>query len=191
MSPSGRRSGPTTTAQDILDAARKLFAQNGYRDTTVRSVAAEAGVTAGLVHHFYGSKERLFLAATALPLHPVELVAGVVAGGPRRTLGERVVRAFVRVWRDPATGPQIVAVFRRALGTEGGSAFIREFTEGVMIPQLAVVLGIPPLRVTAIMSQLVGLGIGRDLIGVGPLADASEDELAALFGPVVQGHLDP
>lgn len=186
----GRRTGPTTTADEILAAARSLFAQQGYRGTTVRAVAAEAGVTAALVHHFYGSKERLFVAATALPLHPADLVADLVSRGAREDLGERAVRAFVRLWRDPGTGQQLAGAFRRMLGSSDGSAFFRGFAQDVLVPRLAGILQITPLRVTAIMSQLVGLAAARDLVGVPPLADATEDDLVLLFGPVVQGHLD-
>lgn len=191
MAPSGRRSGPTTTAQDIVEAARKLFAQHGYRGTTVRAVAVEAGVTAGLVHHFFGSKEQLFLAATSLPINPAELVATLVRAGPRSSFGERAVRAFVRAWRDPVTGPALVAAFRTTLGSQEGSALFRHFAQDVMLPRVAASLEIPPLRAAAILSQLVGLAVGRDLVGVEPLAGATEDELVALLAPVVQAHLDP
>jgi AcrR family transcriptional regulator len=190
MARTGRRAGPTTTADDILTAARELFAQRGYRGTSVRAVAARAGVTAALVHHFYGSKERLFVAATTLPINPAELVAALVQAGPRATFGERAVRAFTRAWRDPVTGPPLVAAFRTALSSEQGSELFRHFAQDVMVPRVAALLAIPPLRVTAILSQLVGLAVGRDLVGIEPLAGATEDELVGLFAPVVQGHLD-
>lgn len=186
----GRRAGPTTTADDILAAARELFAAQGYRGTTVRAVAARAGVTAALVHHFYGSKEALFVAATSLPLNPAELVAELVRAGPRSSFGERAVRAFVRAWRDPVTGPPLVAAFRTTLSSEQASALFRQFAQDVLLPRVSALLDVPPLRATAIMTQLVGLAVGRDLVGIEPLAGATEDELVALFAPVVQSHLD-
>jgi AcrR family transcriptional regulator len=190
MARPGRRAGPTTTAEGILAAARELFAQQGYRGTSVRAVATRAGVTAALVHHFYGTKERLFVAATALPINPAELVAGLVAAGPRATFGERAVLAFTRACRDPVTGPRLGAALRTALASEEGSELFRKFAQEAMVPRLAGLLEVNPIRVTAIMSQLLGLALARDLVGVEPLAGASEDELVALFAPVVQRHLD-
>jgi len=53
----GRRPGPSSTRPEILAAARTLFAARGYHATTVRDIAAEAGVNAALVHHYFGIKE--------------------------------------------------------------------------------------------------------------------------------------
>ena len=44
MSPAGRRPGPSSTADDVLAAARELFAERGYQATTVRAIAAGEGV---------------------------------------------------------------------------------------------------------------------------------------------------
>jgi len=53
---------PAFTRRDILDAARVLFAKRGFASTTNRLVAAEAGLTAGAVHHHFGSKLDLYVA---------------------------------------------------------------------------------------------------------------------------------
>ena len=66
----GRRPGPTETPAAICAAARRQFAERGFDRTTVRSVAAEAGVDPALVIHHFGSKQRLFLEATELPFPP-------------------------------------------------------------------------------------------------------------------------
>ena len=58
----GRRPGNSGTREAILEAARRQFADLGYDRTTLRSVAAEAGVDPALVVHFFGSKQQLFLA---------------------------------------------------------------------------------------------------------------------------------
>ncbi|MGZ6746177.1 MAG: TetR family transcriptional regulator, partial [Nocardioides sp.] len=49
----GRRPGAPDTRSAILSAARAQFAQSGYSGTTMRAVAAAAGVDAALVHHYF------------------------------------------------------------------------------------------------------------------------------------------
>lgn len=50
-------------------AARKLFAQHGYRGTSTRDIAAEAGVTAAAIYRHFGNKVGLFETAVEEPLH--------------------------------------------------------------------------------------------------------------------------
>ena len=46
------------------------FAATGFAGTSVRAIAAEAGVDPALVHHYFGTKDDLFLAALELPVDP-------------------------------------------------------------------------------------------------------------------------
>ncbi|TQR44555.1 TetR/AcrR family transcriptional regulator [Paenibacillus popilliae] len=46
----------------ILDAAKKLFARNGFEGTTVRQICEEAGVALALVSYHFGGKEKVFYA---------------------------------------------------------------------------------------------------------------------------------
>lgn len=45
----------------ILAAARATFSETGFRGTTIPSIAAEAGVSVGLIYRYFESKEELFL----------------------------------------------------------------------------------------------------------------------------------
>ncbi len=54
-----QRGDSDVTKAEILKAARKLFAAQGILAVSVRDVAKEAGVTHGLVHHYFGTKEQL------------------------------------------------------------------------------------------------------------------------------------
>lgn len=67
---SGRRSGSPDTRAEILVAARAAFARSGLAGTTVRGVAEAAGVDSALVHHYFGTKQQLYLAALAIPVDP-------------------------------------------------------------------------------------------------------------------------
>ena len=85
MAQAGRRPGSDSTREAVLDAARKSFAGKGFRATTVRSVAADAGVSPSMIHHFFATKDELFLAAIRMPIDP-EVVLGKVLAGPRAEL---------------------------------------------------------------------------------------------------------
>src|SRR4051812_30128042 len=93
----GRRRGGPDTRGEILAAARQSFAGKGFTGTTIRAVAADAGVDPALVHHYFGAKEDLFLAALEIPVDPRRLVPPVFDEGVAGA-GERLVRVFLSVW---------------------------------------------------------------------------------------------
>src|SRR5438876_1711207 len=95
----GRRVGSGDTRGAILLAARALFAEKGLSATSVRGVAARAGVDPSLVLHFFGSKSGLFDAALEPPVELDEVRA--LLEGPRATLGKRAVTFYVkRMFRE-------------------------------------------------------------------------------------------
>jgi AcrR family transcriptional regulator len=190
MATRGRRPGPSNTREEILAAARQLFAQRGYQATTMRAIAAEAGVNAALVHHYYGSKEQLLVAAMNLPLNPPERIRELRDAGPREQLGERIVRFFVQAWRDSPTGQPLQALLRAAASSDAGAATMRQFVEQVMLPRLSSLLGVGQLQLSGAFAQLVGFALAATVIGVEPLASASEDELVALLAPSIQRYID-
>ena len=53
----------TTKKELLLEAAKELFADLGYTETTFKKISEKAGVALGLLTHHYGNKEKLFLAA--------------------------------------------------------------------------------------------------------------------------------
>jgi AcrR family transcriptional regulator len=187
----GRRSGPTESRGEILAAARRLFAEHGYDGATVRSIARDAGVDAALVHHFFGTKEQVFVTALELPFQPSDLLPRVVAAGPREELGERLVRVFLDVWRDPARRAPLLALIRSATTNQRAAEMVRQFVTSALLGRLAELVGVPRLRLLAAVSQLIGLALLRHVIGVEPLASAEEEEIVRLVAPTIQRYLDP
>lgn len=45
------------TTKAILDAALSLFAQLGYKNTSISAIATKAGISKGLIYHYFASKE--------------------------------------------------------------------------------------------------------------------------------------
>jgi AcrR family transcriptional regulator len=192
MTSAGRRPGPTRTDVAILTAARESFGRLGYRSTTIRAVAEAAGVNQALVRHFFGTKQQLFMAALEFPTEPLQRLLATLAESPRDQLGESLVTVFVRAWRDPTTSRQLQAVFRSAAADEEGAVLARRLAEEVVVPTVSGLLGVDPVRVAAVMAQLLGYGFLSTIVGAQPLAGLDEAAAVGLLGPTVQRYLvDP
>jgi AcrR family transcriptional regulator len=188
----GRPAGGSDAYERILTAAREVFGANGYERASLRSIARAAGVDPALVHHYFESKEQVFVAAMDLPFDPRQALPEVV-DGPWDSVGERLVRFFLGVWADPAGRGPFVALVSAATASPAGAALLREFVSGVLFPVLAARVQSPDaeLRIQAAAAQLVGLGLLRHVVGVEPLATAPDEVVVALVAPTVQRYLSP
>ena len=188
--PAGRRAGASITRDAILEAARDAFARDGFDGTSIRAVARAAGVDPALVHHFFSSKEDLFLAAVAVPVNPEALLAPLLAGG-RENLGEGLARLFLGLWEYDPLRLQLVAMLRSSLASEAGGALLREFVSRQLAGRLAQALDLPQARLRATLagSQLVGLAMVRYIVGVEPLASASVETVVSAIAPTLQRYL--
>ena len=189
MARTGRRPGQTQTKEDILAAARNQFAERGYGGATIRAIAADAGVNPALVHHFFGSKEQVFVAALNLPFNPSVLVETLL-DGPRDTIGERILRLFLGLWREPVTRAPFLALMRSVAGSPEVAEQLRTFMETAVLAKVAAALGLPPLRLTAAASQMIGLAMVRYVLAVEPMASAADEDVIGLVGPVIQRYFD-
>lgn len=204
----GRRAGDSGTREAILDAARRQFADRGYDGATIRGIAADAAVDPALVHHFYGTKERLFAAAMRLPLVPsevltaafAEVAAGQAGGGDREGSGpgESLVRMALTVWERTEVRGVFLGLLRSALTSEQAADLFRGFiTDAILGPVAAVARrGNPAVtedeaayRAGAVATQMLGLALSRYVIKLEPIASAGHAELAATIGPTLDRYL--
>ncbi|WP_219462674.1 TetR/AcrR family transcriptional regulator [Nonomuraea rhizosphaerae] len=163
------------TEARILAAARATFAELGYERTTIRGVASAAGVNAGLVMHYFGSKEELFSRAARLPEddlpagHPAEALLTSL----RRRLDDEPVASLV-VLRSVLTHAEASGEFRVA-----AAAWLDRI--GAAVPA-----GDAALRAGLISSIITGVVIERHLLKLSAVADASADDIVALMRPVFE-----
>ncbi|MEV6342601.1 TetR family transcriptional regulator [Actinoplanes sp. NPDC051851] len=187
----GRRPGNQDTRESILDAARRTFAEKGYDGASIRLIATAAGVDPALIHHYFGTKEKLFLAAMESPMDPVDVIDAAAEGDPAE-IGIRFVRVFLSIWDGPG-GTAGVALLRSVVGTEWTTRLFREFILTQVLRRAVPRLGLDeaegPLRVSLAASQMVGLALARYVIKVEPLASAPAETLVAAVGPNVQRYL--
>lgn len=188
---SGRRRGSPDTRESILDAARRLFADKGFDATTVRAIAADAGVDPAMIHHFWGTKEELFRATLQFPIDPAMEIPGITAGG-KDEVGERLVRTFVRIWDSPV-GTTGAALIRSAMSNDWTLRLMREFLTTQILRRVVAEVDLDPkeapLRVSLVASQLAGLAMMRYIIKLEPLASLPAEEVVAYVGPNVQRYV--
>ena len=60
--PKFSRLSPEQRREQILDAANVLFAERTYDEVSIEDVARAAGVTRGLVHHYFGGRKEVYIA---------------------------------------------------------------------------------------------------------------------------------
>jgi AcrR family transcriptional regulator len=186
----GRRPGPTETREKILACARRMFAEKGYDGASVRGIAREAGVDPALVHHFFGSKQGVFVEAMRFPLDPDEILSRVAAARSRGELGVAMAETFLDVWEDPARRAPVLALLRSAMTNEQVATMVRQFVSAALLAPATETFGIAPIRIEAAVGQLFGVSVLRYVIGVEPIASATRQELVELLAPTLQRHFD-
>jgi AcrR family transcriptional regulator len=188
----GRRKGTPDTREAILVAARDVFGERGFDGASIRAIAAGAGVDPALVHHYFGTKEGLFLATVGAPFDPGMVLPAVVEGDVDQ-LGARLVRMFLSVWSDPVRGPMVLAVVRSGLQHDWSARMMREFLTSQILRRVVSTLDVPPgeapMRAALLASQMIGLGLTRHILKIEPLASMPDEQVVALIGPTVQRYL--
>jgi AcrR family transcriptional regulator len=182
----GRRPGPGSTRQAVLDAASARFARDGFGATTIRRVAADAGVDVSQVMQFFRSKDELFAAVMSVPTSALERFDTAFAG-PDEHLGERVVRAYLDAWEGPAVDSEpLMAMLRGAIVNDGAKAQLRDFIQSRLLHGTSGRNDDAALRAGLASSMLVGIVTSRRIIGVPTLVAADREKLVATVAPAIQ-----
>ena len=188
----GRRPGNQDTRGQIITAARQAFAAKGFAGTSMRAIATDAGVDAALIHHYFDSKQQLFLATVALPLELPRIVEEVAAGD-RNDLGERLVRTVLGVW-DSELQPSLVAAIRTTLTDPALTHSVGEFLAIEVIGHVLRRDDISPeeanRRAGLVASQILGVLMGRYVLRMPVLANRRTEDLVTEIGPTVQRYVD-
>lgn len=164
-SPGSRAERRAETARRILRAARSEFASHGYDKTTIRAIAARAGVDPSLIMQHHGSKAALF--RSAVQLEPAA----------RADVGSHLDDVLDS--RIAGLPPELHALVRSMLTEPAATEAIREYLDERVV-NLARTLSGPTARTDAALavSTILGITIGRHFLQLTGLDDVSEEELA-------------
>ena len=178
------------TRQRLLEAARIRFARDGYSTTTVRDIAADAGVNVALISRYFGSKEGLFEQCVTLvgkELDRPTLTAPTFDG---------IVRALTHQVIEYSTGDgaaQLMLLVRSS-GDERADAIRRGILQNFG-SRLASAAGRSTdeernlLNAQIVLATAIGIVQLRSGAGVEPLASATEDELTVPLRVVLSALL--
>jgi len=173
--PGSRAEQRRRTEARILDAAGQIFLTAGYERTTIRAVASAAGVDAGLVMHYYGSKQELYrrvIDAAPVPElsgEPAEAAEQILAGLADRLASAPV--ASLALLRSMLTNPEAASAI---------SAGIARYE--AQIAQ-AIPAADADLRAAIISAVTMGITISRHLIQADELATADPAQVISLLRP--------
>jgi AcrR family transcriptional regulator len=186
----GRPAGNSDTRERILVSARELFARNGIDRTSIRAVAAAAGVDAALVHHYFGTKQELFAAAIHLPIDPMEILRPM-RETPVEELGLKLPSLLLPLW-DSELGAQLIATLR-ALITGADVSLARSFLQEVIGVEVGGRVDNPPgtglIRIQFVASQLMGVVMARYIVKLEPFASLPAEQIAQTIAPNLQRYL--
>jgi AcrR family transcriptional regulator len=163
------------TEDNILGAARRMFAELGYDRTTIRAVAKAAGVDAGLVMHYFGTKDELFSRAANLP-------ADELPSGTAEQVAEALLASLaMRLDSEPVAS---LALLRSMLTNTDAADRYRAAAEP-RLSQITAAIPTPDaeLRASLLSTIVHGVIIERYLLRFGRLAEASPDQIIDLLRP--------
>jgi AcrR family transcriptional regulator len=168
----------------IRDAAVRLFAGQGYASTSVRDIAADAGVDPALVIRHFGSKEQLFLDTMRLEFEHFDL------DGPLETLGERLILSLLDA-DERVRGVYLALI--RASDAGGVSSALRAAHEQDFVAPLAARLpgADAPVRARLAAAMVGGLFYALWIVGDEALLALPHAELARRYGVPLQSVLTP
>ncbi len=187
--PPGRPPGDSGTREAILDAALRLFAERGYDATSMRAVAAEAGVDPALVRHFHADKATLFAATFADRSGIPERLASCLAGD-RATRAHRLADTYFSLWEDTDTRPILLAVARSVMTSEHAAEFPR-----IMAAAIGSHTGIPAptsqdgQQLALALSHLFGTAIARHILASPPIAAMTHEQIVDAVAPAIAHYL--
>jgi len=181
---------------EVLDAARALFLQSGYANTSVDAIARKAGISKGAVYLYFPTKQSILEGLVDRAVKPISAQAIVEAashhGNVRATvshllgsvaerLSDPKVLAIPKIIiREAVAAPDIAAMYRRAVLDQALPAVAALIREGVRSGEMRPVD--PELTVRSIVGPVIAHILLAEIFGIRP-------ERGLLLRELVENHL--
>lgn len=163
---------------EILAAAARLFAADGFHSTSMADIISESGLSAGAVYRYFRSKDELIGSVAAMALSTADevfdaLLAHDASPSPEQAMSASIEAISGRLINDTATGTDITRIV------------VQVWAEALRSPEMAN-------RVNMVYRGLRGhfAEVARRWQAAGHLpADAVPDQVGAVMLGVVQGFV--
>ena len=174
------------TKATILRAARDRLAVHGYDRTTIRAVAADAGIDPSMVMRYFGSKAELFDAALDIDLRLPDL-----SDVPADQLPLVFIRHFLTRWEADPADDALLVLLRSAVTNENAATRMKDIFGTQVVPALAAALGAELAARTAglIAAQLLGLALTRYILQLPPMTALTPEEIEKAYTPTITALL--
>ena len=191
---SGRDAAATRRA--LVRAARRRFATDGYRATTVRDIAADAGVNVALINRYFSSKEGLFEACMLRTSDELDTEAQARSS----ELSDVIARLIGHVVNSPnGDDPLQLLLLLRSSGDENADRIRRKTLEH-FTQKLAARAGWSAddpasepilLRAQIAIATMLGVVMLRTSAAVDPMSSADAADLTEPLGQIFEVLLAP
>ena len=115
----------------IMDAARRCFVRNGFRETSMTDLFAESGLSSGAFYSYFAGKDELIIAIAQENFHDVVAMIHTIAQEGAGSIGDALAHAIevidaknaeagfggmaVQVWAEALRDPRLAAEFATLL----------------------------------------------------------------------------
>src|SRR6201992_3363293 len=175
--PETRPRDAAQTRADILAAARRRFAAEGFERTTLRAIAADVGVDAALVTRYFGSKQDLFATATEFIIELPDLT-----GADPDDIADMLLPRYFAVWEEDHS---FMAWLQAAMTSRVAAETLNQTLATHVAPTLkAATPDNDDQRIALTDAFVIGLAATRSVLGNLPAAELSRAELRQWAAPV-------
>lgn len=173
----------------ISSAATKLFAEVGYERTTIRLVAETAGVDPKLVMHYFGNKQKLFMATVRVPSE-VSAALMLLKLTPRSSWGKRIADVIWLAQKGGAFQTLVGVIRASASEPEAAEMFKDFYYENLLLPMVnGLDVDNRELRAVMMSSIMAGYVFNLEVTRIFEKVASSEKKRKALFAKLIQDIL--
>jgi AcrR family transcriptional regulator len=172
----------------ILEAARQQFAKQGFERTTIRTVAAQAGVDPALVMQHYKNKEGLFAAVAIWHVDHKQLSDASLSEVPLTALDDLFAH-----FADPETRDSAIALLRNCLTHKAALGIMRDDVMCERQAMFAKTIGgsEAELRAGLLGAAMIGLTLAKYVLQIPSVVGASRADIERIMAPALRELVEP
>jgi AcrR family transcriptional regulator len=196
----GQVTSGEATRETILEASYQLFAEQGYHGTSMRAIAARAGITAGSIYNHFSDKERI-IQAVILKYHPLVRVLPRLSEVEGASAGGLIRDAARRLAKEVESAPAVLNLVFVELIDLHGKHFpelaqamypqVQQFLEKVYASGEIVQPQDPVIFFSSFVGMLLGYAFAHVFLDKIPNLPVSGRSLDAYVETFLWGVLDP